>query len=84
MLVAGGAYLDGQLPVFRGFNRSLVFLNGNEDHYTQYFSMLSGYDLTQDTAPAIGMNGTYGTFMYSHTCTLDFPPSFFATIAPSN
>jgi len=60
----GGAYLESQLPVHRGFDTSLTFLNGNEDHYTQYFGILAGIDLFQGDAPAIGRNGTYGAFMY--------------------
>mmetsp|Transcript_35990 Transcript_35990/g.94429 ORF Transcript_35990/g.94429 Transcript_35990/m.94429 type:complete len:654 (+) Transcript_35990:38-1999(+) len=64
----GGGYFDGQLPIHRGFNRSLFYINGNEDHFTQYFGILSGIDLFHDDSPAIGMNGTYGTFMYTaHT-----------------
>lgn len=63
-----GAYFFGQLPSQRGFDRSLVYLNGNEDHYSQYFGILKAYDLWEDDKPAIGKNGTYGTFMYvQHT-----------------
>lgn len=36
-----------------------------EDHYTQFFNQLGGYDLWENDAPAIGRNGTYGAFMYA-------------------
>ena len=65
-----GGHLWGQLPTERGFDTSLNYLNGMEDHYTQYFNQLGGYDLWHGQeegdggAPAIGMNGTYGAFLY--------------------
>lgn len=61
----GGGYLEPQIPVHRGFDSSLVYLNGNEDHYTQYFGILEGIDLFADDVPAFGKNGTYGAFMYA-------------------
>ena len=38
----GGGYLQSQVPTHRGFDTALTFLNGNEDHYTQYFGILNG------------------------------------------
>eukprot|EP01079_Euglenida_sp_SAG-EU17-18_P012038 gene12038-2194_t len=54
----GGAYFEGQLPIHKGFDSSFVFLNGNEDHYTQYFGILDGIDLWEDDQPA---SATYPT-----------------------
>lgn len=36
----GGGYLEGQLPIHRGFDSGFGYLNGFTDHYTQYFKML--------------------------------------------
>ena len=46
----GGAHVQGQLPARRGFDRSRVFLNGNEDHYSHYFGIDKGTDMWQDEA----------------------------------
>ena len=43
----GGGHLYGQVPKERGFDSSLAYLNGMEDHYTQVFNMLGGVDLFQ-------------------------------------
>lgn len=43
----GGGYLQSQVPTHRGFDTALTFLNGNEDHYTQYFGILEGMWLLQ-------------------------------------
>eukprot|EP00041_Stephanoeca_diplocostata_P004898 m.53020 g.53020 ORF g.53020 m.53020 type:complete len:221 (-) comp15434_c0_seq20:1667-2329(-) len=59
-----GAHFEGQIPMNRGFNSSFCYLNGEEDHYTQVFSMLGGVDLYEDEGPALGKNGTYGGTMY--------------------
>lgn len=64
----GGGYLEGQLPHRKGFDRSLVFLNGNEDHYTRYFGILKGYDFWQDEANKVddfGDSGTYSNYLYA-------------------
>ena len=57
-----------QLPVHRGFNRSLGFLTGAENHFTQAVSdpTFGGtIDLWEDDHPAWGQNGTYGTYIYT-------------------
>lgn len=38
----GGGHLEGQIPARRGFDRSRVFLNGNEDHFSHYFGIDDG------------------------------------------
>ena len=62
-----GAYFESQLPINRGFDASLTYLNGNEDHYTQYFTMLHGTDLTLNGLPAyeLGNQSIYGGTMYA-------------------
>ena len=41
----GGGHVEGQLPIHRGFDRSLFFMNGNEDHYSHWFGIDKGWDL---------------------------------------
>ena len=62
-----GAYFESQLPTNRGFDTALTFLNGNEDHYTQYFGILRGTDLTQNGVPArdLGNKSLYGGEFYT-------------------
>ena len=59
----GGGYLEGQLPVYRGFDRSRFFINGNEDHYSHYFGIEKGFDLWQDEQNMYD-NTTYGGDLY--------------------
>ena len=59
-----GAHVSGQLPINRGFDRSVLFLNGNEDHYTHWFGINSGFDMWQDDANLYD-NTTYGGFLYT-------------------
>eukprot|EP01063_Lacrimia_lanifica_P020895 TRINITY_DN2816_c0_g2_i7.p1 TRINITY_DN2816_c0_g2~~TRINITY_DN2816_c0_g2_i7.p1 ORF type:complete len:486 (+),score=177.36 TRINITY_DN2816_c0_g2_i7:55-1512(+) len=59
-----GAYLAGQVPTARGFDSSLGYLNGMEDHYTHHFGILNGTDMWNDTAPAYGTTGQYGDDLY--------------------
>eukprot|EP00937_MAST-01D_sp_MAST-1D-sp2_P002840 g2840.t1 len=59
-----GGHVSGQLPINRGFDRSLLFLNGNEDHYTHWFGIDSGFDMWQDDANLYD-NTTYGGFLYT-------------------
>ena len=60
----GGGLLEGQLPVHRGFDRSRMFINGNEDHYTHFFGIEKGYDLWQDRANLYDTQ-TYGGDLYT-------------------
>ena len=61
-----GGHLYGQVPEMRGFDSSRVFLNGNEDHYTQYFGIkgCQGVDAWLNGSNAYGRNGSYGTYEY--------------------
>ena len=63
-----GANCELQLPIFRGFNKSIGYLSGAEDHYTQIAG--AHVDLWEDNAPAYGKNGTYGGYTYANH-TLD-------------
>lgn len=53
-----------RVPVSRGFNSSLGYLSGAEDHYT---NMRDGnVDLWRNTLPAYGLNNTdYATYLYT-------------------
>lgn len=59
-----GGHVTGQLPIHRGFDRSLFFINGEEDHYTHYFGISKGYDLWQDNANLYDKT-TYGGYLYT-------------------
>ena len=60
--------MDWMLPVERGFNTSMGYLGGGEDHYTQAGMIMewgcTGTDLWLDRAGA-RCNGTYGGFLYN-------------------
>lgn len=56
-------------PLHRGYNGSLGYLSGGEDHFTQVqrgniFGQ-SGVDMWGTDKPAYGKNGTYGAYTYS-------------------
>ena len=56
-----------QLPIHRGFNRSLGFLTGAENHFTQHVAdptYGNTVDLWEDDHPAWGRNGSYGTCVF--------------------
>eukprot|EP00036_Acanthoecidae_sp_10tr_P015081 CAMPEP_0206295298 /NCGR_PEP_ID=MMETSP0106_2-20121207/5093_1 /ASSEMBLY_ACC=CAM_ASM_000206 /TAXON_ID=81532 /ORGANISM="Acanthoeca-like sp., Strain 10tr" /LENGTH=580 /DNA_ID=CAMNT_0053725945 /DNA_START=6 /DNA_END=1748 /DNA_ORIENTATION=+ len=60
---AGGSCTKN-LPVNRGFNKSIGYLSGAEDHYTQRVGR--AVDLWEDDGPAYGKNGTYGGYTYTN------------------
>jgi len=63
-----GHGIVAQTPHGRGFFTSLGYFNGACDHYTQQDSedRCGGVtDLWDTDKPAVGMNGTYGDYMYA-------------------
>lgn len=65
-----GNLQDWMIPVNRGFNTSLGYLSGGEDHYTQVNRAggpfgCEAIDLWQNHGPAYGMNGRYGEYIYN-------------------
>jgi len=60
---AGGSCTKN-LPIHRGFNKSIGYLSGEEDHYSQHTG--GGIDLWEDDGPAYGKNGTYGGYIYTN------------------
>lgn len=62
-----GAYTTGQTPAGRGFDASIGYLNGEEDHFTHYFNQMDGYDFYNTTQPATMYNGTYGDIVFMNS-----------------
>eukprot|EP01063_Lacrimia_lanifica_P008670 TRINITY_DN1571_c0_g1_i2.p1 TRINITY_DN1571_c0_g1~~TRINITY_DN1571_c0_g1_i2.p1 ORF type:complete len:1106 (+),score=165.84 TRINITY_DN1571_c0_g1_i2:560-3877(+) len=64
-----GDTMDWMTPHNRGFNTSLGYLAGAEDHFTQMQltgeSGCHGVDLWDTDKPAYGKNGTYSEFTYN-------------------
>ena len=64
-----GAVAEWMTPHSRGFNTSLGYLSGGEDHFTQVqrgnIFGVSGVDLWATKAPAYGKNGSYSAYTYS-------------------
>ena len=61
------------VPAARGFDSSLGYLNGAEDHWKQYRPACGDdrfVDLYDTDGPAFGRNGTYGAQIY-HDAALD-------------
>lgn len=63
-------------PVGRGFNESLGYLSGAEDHYTHTDGIVtkqkqhtSAVDLWASDQPANGYNGTYSAYVYGSHAT---------------
>eukprot|EP01047_Picozoa_sp_COSAG01_P048240 COSAG01_NODE_4683_length_4818_cov_2.240305_3_plen_104_part_00 len=50
-------------PVGRGFNSSLGYLGGAEDHYAHKGG--GGIDLWASDRPAVGHDGVYSAFLYA-------------------
>lgn len=64
-----GAVASWMTPHARGFDSSLGYLTGAEDHYTQLIKSDemggAGVDLYQTDRPAYGLNGTYASYTYN-------------------
>jgi len=65
-----GNLQDWMTPVSRGFNTSLGYLSGGQDHYTQIDRAggpfgCAAVDLWENNGPAYGKNGTYGEYIYN-------------------
>lgn len=61
-----GHYIMQQTPHGRGFETSLGFFEGMEDHWNQRYAECNhSTDLWDTDKPAFGMNGSYGDYLYS-------------------
>eukprot|EP00040_Diaphanoeca_grandis_P039759 m.260069 g.260069 ORF g.260069 m.260069 type:complete len:510 (+) comp39157_c0_seq1:85-1614(+) len=64
-----GFFNSSFLPTNRGFDSYFGYLSGMQDHFTQALGGFSDckhvVDLTKDTLPAFGQNGTYSGWIYN-------------------
>lgn len=61
-----GHYIMEQTPHGRGFDTSLGYFQGMEDHWNQRFQECNhSTDLWDTDKPGFGMNGTYGDYLYA-------------------
>eukprot|EP01084_Bolivina_argentea_P289519 497184_1 len=64
-----GFFTSDYIPINRGFNKSYGFFYGAEDHFNQHNyccpNRTCTVDLTYNTQPAFGKNGTYNGYTFA-------------------